>query len=318
MIAAEYHPGNTSSSYNTGITGANWLTQFVEPYNLVAETYGCTFVDLFARFGDVSLRPGDAGDPYGLTQGTLGGTGDGTHFGDASRSVSGRDGQRALAETYWEKLSYAHVGLSNPSPGWTLDTAAWAYLTGTNFVLFSNPTRYLAPGTKLRWTESGVVKYGVVASSSFSAGGGSVTMISTSDYTMGANPDAGSTWYSYEEPPDFPAAFTWSNIAVSGWSGTPTVEATFSVTGRRVSVMAFISGTSNSATTTCTAPVESAANGAGFASCAGTDSGTATVANAGIAASSSTINLLKGASVLSGAWTASGAKVVTFELTYGI
>ena len=237
VLVAEYHPGNVVNSYNTGITGANWQAQFVAPLALVASTHGCTFIDLFARIGDVSVIPGDSGDPYGLTQtdGILGAVGDGVHLGDNTQSTSGRDGQRALAEAYWEKLSFVHPMVSTPAPGWTQGIFPWTYYTSGGGVIFLMPNQYatkFGPGTKLRWSESGVVKYGVVSSAianTPTAGTTAVSLTPTPDYVIAANPDTGSNWYSYENPPDFPSSFTW-NPAITGATGG-TVVGFWSING---------------------------------------------------------------------------------------
>jgi hypothetical protein len=314
VLVAEYHPG--SGAYNTGITGANWNTQFVQPLNAVADANGCTFIDLNARIGDVSVAVGDSGDPYGLTQsnGVLGSVGDGVHLGNAVSSWSGRDGQRALAETYWEKLSYAHPYQPVADPGWTPDLFAWTRFSGTVFLVPNQFAQRFAPGTKVRWAESGTVKYGTVTSAVLQTGPvTAVSLASTSDYVMTANPDLGSNWYSYEAPPDFPGAFAWAAALTGVTGGVPITV--FSINGRQCTCTLFWTapGTGTATTFTATAPLN--ASSAAIAMGVGQDNGVQVSVSAQIIGASSTINL--GNPTLA-TWTAAGVRYGDFTLVFPI
>ena len=316
VLVAEYHPG--SGSYNTGITGANWPLTFVPMVQGVAQANGCTFIDLFARVGDVSLKSGDSGDPYGLTQtgggGPLGAAGDGVHLGDTAASTSGVDGQRMIAETYWEKLSYAHPYQPTVAPGWTSDLFTWSYLDSTQFTVSHIDAQYFAPGTKLRWSESGVVKYGVVASITPGSVGTLITMVATNDYAMAANPDTGSNWYSYGSPPDFPNAFSFTPTFTGLTGGT--FLGFWAMRGPVVTINLITTSTATGSATSFTLtnlPAEATQAQImpiGFI----LDNTAFAPAQAEVAASSAVVSFLKNGN--GAGWTASGQRQITTTFSY--
>ena len=99
VLCAEYLCGN-STLVNVGPTA--WY-QWVGAVRQVAVQYGCTFVDMYARFGDCSVNSFSSAqtDPYGLT------VDGGVHFGVNTNSYSGRNGQQAHAELLFDKLAYS-------------------------------------------------------------------------------------------------------------------------------------------------------------------------------------------------------------------
>lgn len=261
---------------------------------------------------------------------------DGIHFGDASRSTSGRDAQQGIADMFWNTLSYyraappvaAGPGWTSAGPALALDKTLpsgviWTRTANTTFTINypTSQTGIYGKGTKLRWVESGTVKYGVVASSAFSNGITTVTMVATTDYVMAANPDIGSNWYSYGSPPGFPTSFTWSP-AWTGFSVNPSTALNYwwSINNGMctLNAYAFTAGTSNATTFTMVAPISSAAVlGIGQALGTGTDNGAPiTLCYASIGASTTTITVAKNAP--GGAWTNANGKNGTFTLTYPI
>ena len=261
--------------------------------------------------------------------------GDGVHYGDATRSSSGRKDRRL-----WLRLS----GLTSPTtsrshqqhPHRVWQAALGWYATGTrtscptasgtrqHHLHWSLPTTLVgiyAKGTKLRWTESGTVKYGTVVSSSFSASTllTTVTMAVTSDYVMAANPDVSSNWISYGQPPNFPTSFTWSGATPTGITASGTFVATFSITNGICYLQFFtaVAPTSNATTFTVTgAPIANAGTAA-LVLGAGTDNGAAvTAVVAYVAGAATTVTLNKNS--IGGAWTNSSTKSADFFLSYPI
>lgn len=324
VLVAEYHVGNAVNGYTTLISGANWYVSFVSGVKAVADLYQCTFIDLFSVVGDVSQRAGDSGDPYGLSQanGVQGGLGDGIHLGDYQSSPSGRDGQRMLAEHYYNRLVTTHQGVGSQAPGYTTDTNKWTFTaqgsgtSGNQFTVPGNQTGLYIKGLLLRWAEYIVVKYGVVASSSYSTTTNltTVTMIPTVDYEMIQSPDLGSMWWATSPPPGFPAQFTWTP-QLTGFSAQPSVVFAWwrYVAGElEYMVDCFTTGTSNATSLTATLPLVIAPSlslGLSLGVGSGTDSGASvTVSLSATANSSATVNFYK--NVNSGGWTATGAKGV--------
>lgn len=101
VITLPYYADTTSP---LGVGNTTWASTWVPVYKAVALANGCTLVNEYDRFGNCSA----AADPYALTI-------EGLHFGDSSTSPSGRDGQRARAELYLEKLSYSRSDSALPA-----------------------------------------------------------------------------------------------------------------------------------------------------------------------------------------------------------
>jgi len=89
-----------------GVGASAWSNAWLTQLRQVAITGGYSFIDLYARFGDLSYL----GDKYGLTLDNL-------HMGIPGSTPSGRNGQQALAEVFVEKLIYskAYQGGQNTS-----------------------------------------------------------------------------------------------------------------------------------------------------------------------------------------------------------
>jgi len=125
VLAAEYYAANPGLGF-TGVGNAIWGAQWVTAIQQVAQTTGCTFINMWARFGDCSAP---AGDPYGITMDP------GIHFGTNLNSVSRRNGQQLHAELFFEDLAYSRqfalTGKSNTSA-----TASASVPTPTSGVAF--------------------------------------------------------------------------------------------------------------------------------------------------------------------------------------
>jgi hypothetical protein len=245
----------------------------------------------------------------------LGAIGDGLHLGDATQSTSRRDGQRALAELYWERLSFTHPYQSSPAPGWTADLFAWTYYLGTTFLVPNQYAARFSAGTKLRWSESGVVKYGVVTEAVLTGTQTAVALAPTNDYAMAANPDPGSNWYSYESPPDFPAKFSFTP-ALTGITGQ-TVLGFWSIAGNgltTISLATFTSGTGSATTFTLTNLPFYATQDQAAPLAIVLDNTSFVTAQVSFSPSSQVATFLKNGN--GGTWTASGIRSITSTFGY--
>jgi len=208
--------------------------------------------------------------------------------------------------------------------GWIQDLNTWTRVSNTSFSFPVNSSVYGA-AMCAKWQESGVQKYAIVASSS-PGSTTTVTICTTSDSvgTMAATPDAGTTFYSYGVPRDFPAAFTWSGIGATGLSGSLTVtSAFFSVLpGRKILLSFQVGGTSNATTFTITGlPITSAAAGSATENLGAFDNSNNTAAEGSISSNGTTIVMSRttsGGSFISTAWTSSGTKGALGRMIYSV
>lgn len=145
--------------------------------------------------------------------------------------------------------------LSQISGGWIADSNTWTRTSATTFTVPGNFTAQFVGGTKLKWTDSGGTKYGVVQSSAYASSTTTVTMITTSSYTM-ASGTISSPEYSYSDPPDFPASFAWTPTWTGFSSNPASAICVWSVVGAIITFrfVTFGYGTSNSATMTMSLP----------------------------------------------------------------
>ncbi len=93
--------------------------------------------------------------------------------------------------------------------GWVKPNVTWTYASASTFTVSGDATTIYTKGTRLKWTQT-TVKYGVVVSSSHSAGTTTVTIAVNTDYTI-ANATITDNFFSYEaNPQGYP---TWFNCA---------------------------------------------------------------------------------------------------------
>lgn len=137
-LMAIYTVGNNTSP---GVGDSAWGGVWVPSMRQIAIGNGCTFLDLWARFGDCSNVTGNpSGNPYQLT------VSDGLHFGSNAwpyptigygPSLSGRNSQQTIAEYVIEKLEFSRAfNLSGVSTytdtGQTLATGVPAQIRSTS------------------------------------------------------------------------------------------------------------------------------------------------------------------------------------------
>lgn len=140
--------------------------------------------------------------------------------------------------------------------GWINDGLTWTYASASTFTIAGDVTAIYQKGTFLKWTQT-TVKYGVVASSSYSAPNTTVTIIVNADYTI-ANAAISANYWSYSaNPRGWPDWFNWTSTR-TGYSAAPTDTTTrYRVIGRTVhfNIREVTNGTSNAVTLSMSLPV---------------------------------------------------------------
>lgn len=142
---------------------------------------------------------------------------------------------------------------SGSTDGWIASSDSFVFASSTTFTIAGvNRTAIYTPGTRIKLTNS-TVKYFVVVSSAFSTDT-TVTVTGGSDYTL-ANAAITLPSYSYvSNPQGFPGWFNWTP-SPTGYTGSPTVFARFTVLGRLCTAYIDVTGTSNATTLTFTLPI---------------------------------------------------------------
>jgi len=144
-----------------------------------------------------------------------------------------------------------------PLYGWLTDTNTWTYASGSSFTIAADATSYLQAGLKIKCTNNSTTVYGVIASVSYSSPNTTVTLITTSDYTI-ANSAITNPSYSYDDNPM--GCPTWFNYTPTygGYSSNPTGPVyQWSTAGRAITVKGrdVGAGTSNATTASFSLPV---------------------------------------------------------------
>ena len=170
------------------------------------------------------------------------------------------------------RLGYEELRIED---GWIPVTNTWTYASASTFTIAGDVTAIYTKGTKLKFTQT-TVKYGIVASSSYSSPNTTVTILVNTDYVI-ANAAISATSYSrIELPLGWPG---WFNVAApafnvsyfdNGAGGQPTTTSCrYTVLDRLVIAQYAGSGvkantSSNIILTTHSFPVIAAPNFAGL------------------------------------------------------
>jgi hypothetical protein len=149
-------------------------------------------------------------------------------------------------QAFADYVDDAGLGLMN---GWVKVTEQW---TRTGNYTFTIPTDYTSKyilGLRIRYTEGGSYEYGVVISSSYSAGTDltTVTLATNNDYAIATTTMVGRHISLAENPIGYPHWFNYTPTGSASGSMTYTVttvnRAKFSVLGRRCDVSIYVVGT---------------------------------------------------------------------------
>lgn len=113
--------------------------------------------------------------------------------------------------------------------GWITPDETWTYASASTFTVAGDRTTKYTKGTRLKWTQT-TVKYGVVASSSYSAPNTTVTIAVNTDHTI-ANEVITANYYSYAaNPQGYPGWFNYTPT-LTNLSGGTQIFAYFSIIG---------------------------------------------------------------------------------------
>lgn len=214
--------------------------------------------------------------------------------------------------TNW--TSAAPTGGGGSSDGWNADTNTWTYLSASSFKVPGDKMAIFTKGTRLRFTQSGTVKYATVVSSSYSSPDTTVTIIVNTDYTI-ANAAITANSYSYINSPDWPGWFNYTTT-FTGFSADPGLGASrYKTEGNICFVNHYTNsaGTSNATNFKFTLPVDAAGVSANALASTYDNGAMAATGLAFTAAASNQLTLFKSAAAT---WTATGGKYARIALFY--
>jgi len=205
--------------------------------------------------------------------------------------------------------------------GWVDDSSTtWTYASATTFTVSGDQTVKFSKGTRLQLTQSGSVKYFVVAGSSFGGGTTTVTITGGSDYTL-ANAAISVNSYSYAaNPQGYPSWFSYTPVWTGFSADPPNPIARFSVVGTActLNILCGTPGTSNATTLTATLPiVPHGTLGYGRYTCRATNN-SADLATPGLVTIDAVSVLTAYRDMSAAAWTGSGSKGIGGVFVYEI
>lgn len=137
---------------------------------------------------------------------------------------------KATLKTYFDTL-YTAVNTVIPNNGWVSPGETWTYASASTFTVSGDKRTTYKKGTKLKWTQSAAVKYGVVVAVSYSSPNTTVTILVNTNWTI-ANSAITANYYSYVENPggwnfEFDWTPSWTNLSV----GNGTIVSKLSIEG---------------------------------------------------------------------------------------
>jgi hypothetical protein len=111
--------------------------------------------------------------------------------------------------------------------GWGLRHETWTRTGNHTFTVSGDVTAVYRKSTKVRYKDGGAFEYGVIASSSHSAGTTTITLITNSDYAMAAATIT-DTYLSYiENPEGFPITFNYTITVTPGTGSITSYSVTY-------------------------------------------------------------------------------------------
>ncbi len=234
-------------------------------------------------------------------------------YGDATHSPQiaiDADGRVTAASN----IAITGAGALTASDGWVDDSAhTWTYASASTFTIAGvDLTSVFTPGTRLKFTQT-TVKYGIVASSSFSTNT-TVTIIVNTDYVL-ANAAISANYYSYvANPQGYPGWFNYTS-GCAGFSALSTNDARFATNGRVCQLAVHFIGTSNATTFTFNLPVACvAAEQFNYFLTLSNDNSVTAVRR--LAFATTTSGRFDAALNANNGWTASGVKSAVIDLAY--
>lgn len=241
-IDAEWDVGSATNIY-TGIGGTSefiYISKTVMSpigattlcINIVISTSSVTPTTIY--FDDISIKEVSSSNLY---------------FND-----TGIYADRTMYSSRGELAALADLPTLPTTDGWTPSPgAAWTYASATTINVPSGAASIYAIGDKARLKQGGGYKYFYVVGIADTL----LTVTGGSDYSV-ANEGITDSYYSHAASPvGFPNRFSY-NCSPTGFSGTPTASASFSMQGHTVTAIMYITGTSNSTGFTAKLPVANA------------------------------------------------------------
>lgn len=133
--------------------------------------------------------------------------------------------------------------------GWIDANATWTYASASTITVPSGAASIYQKGDRIKWTQT-TVKYGVIVAVADTL----LTIAVNTDYTV-ANAAITANYYSHEANPlGYPGKFSFTST-LTGFSGSPTNNSSYSITGSTVNFNIYVSGTSNANGASFTVPV---------------------------------------------------------------
>jgi hypothetical protein len=207
--------------------------------------------------------------------------------------------------------------------GWLMAGETWVYVSATSFkVTGVDVTAKYRKGTKIKLTDAASTKYFYVIAASFSTDT-TITITAGADFSLSGGAIT-NPYYSYAAcPVGHPIWFSWT-ITWGGFSVNPALYiARFMLVGNAcIAVMACGTGTSNATTFTVSAPIASTTL---FSSSYTWSVSTGQIVDNGSAVANGMLSITGGGATIFnlyksalGAWTNSGTKSASFQITYEI
>lgn len=202
------------------------------------------------------------------------------------------------------------------SDGWVPDTSeTWTFASFTagppavgTFTVPGDLRSKYTVGTRVKLVQTTTKFFVVSADPTYDGTNTTVTISGGTDYTL-ANAAISANYHSYVvNPQGYPTWFAY-NAAAVGWSAFTTNTSRFSVVGHTCYIANNHGGTSNSTSSTATAPIALGTNGvAGWPATGLNNSGNTVPCFAFISAAGSTAITYRNGYGSPGSWTASGTK----------
>lgn len=137
-----------------------------------------------------------------------------------------------------------------PGNGWIAANETWQYVTSTSFRINSDVTTKYQKGDRIKYIQSGTIRYGYIISiSNYSGGYTTITIAQGNSYLL-INETITENYYSHSETPyGMPYWFTYSVTAL-GFSTPPNMAGWFHLSGEKCTIMGAATGAGVSNSTT--------------------------------------------------------------------
>lgn len=132
------------------------------------------------------------------------------------------------------------------SDGWNSAGETWTYASASTFTISGDKTSLYSVGDKIKFTQSAVVRYYYIVKISYSNPNTTVTVGTYLSSTIDNLTISSPSYSKATSPSGFPGYFKYNMTQSSGFSGTPTTEAMYTIQGKLFTLFYYVTGTSNS------------------------------------------------------------------------